>query len=142
MNQDEPSEEWQKEIEHKLNNINKIIDLEKENGLRRKHKTRHPAEVFLTGLALIGFGMGTQNKAFTGIYTIGFFLSLVDLPRVLGKDASIMSKLLSAHTLYYVAGGLVASIYFTAIGHPFPGIELGLLASVTDAVIQLILQVV
>jgi len=131
---------WQKKIENRIDQLNKKQKLEIENGLRQPDTSRHPAEVFLTGTALISFGMGLQSKAFTGLYLIGLILSLVDLPRVLGKDQSTFSKLLGAHTLYYIAGGVAASIYFTAIGHPFPGIELGLLADAANTVLQLVIS--
>jgi len=108
------------------------------NGFKQKHESRHPAEISLIGIVLVSFAMGLQNGAFLGIYFIGFVLSVIDLPRLLGKPESLASKLLSSHTSYYVAGGLGASMFFMSLGYPVPKPEFGLLAEAFSGVVNLV----
>lgn len=130
-------------IINRLDQLNKKIELEQDNGLRNNKRTkkRHPAETSLIGLSLISFGMLLDNGAFTGLFIVGFLLSLIDLPGILGNNESKWSKLLSSNTFYFVAGGIGASIVLYGTGHTMPQPELGLLADITLGMLNLGIQV-
>ena len=125
----------------KRNQVEAIANKHKfmlKNGFAKQEELRHPAEITLIGISLVSFSMGLQNGAFLGIYIIGFVLSVIDLPRLLGKDRSLASKLLSSHTTYYVAGGVAASMFFMSIGYPIPQPEFGLVAEALSGIGELI----
>lgn len=136
--------EMEDKIINRLDQLNKKIELEQDNGLRTKNdtKTRHPAETSLIGLSLISFGMLLDNGAFTGLFIVGFLASLIDLPGILGNNESKWSKLLSSNTFYFVAGGISASIVLYGTGHTMPQPELGLLADITFGILNLGIQLV
>lgn len=137
MGQD--NSDWKKEKENQAHAIGSKNKFDIKNGFKTQTEKRHPAETSLIGVCLTSFAMGTQNGAFLGLFYIGLILSIVDVPRLLGKDKSRLSKLLKSHTLYYVAGGIGATMFFRSLGYPIPQAEYGLLAEMTKSVLNIIL---
>lgn len=129
-----------KDLEHRIEAIAKKKIFELENDLRPEPEDKHQwhrVEVGAVGASLVSLAYLWQSGSFLGLWILGFVLTFKDIQNILGKEESKITELLQNHPVYYVLGGLAASILMEGAGLTMPEPKFGLIANILSVVVGL-----